>query len=368
MVLTPNPNWYGATPTLQRLEIHIGGDPASAVEAWERGDLDEVPVPSSDVARVLAIPEYASMINRTAQQGIEYYDFATCQHESLRTPCPRNDAVTEGIVGGAPTQNVHFRRALTQAIDKADLIHQTYGGVAIPAFSPTMPGIPGFPTVTADNTPLPFDPSTALVDMGTALGELGVAEPDPADVLPATGDCAADCQHSKAWVRVLGPLRFGYNCDSGHDAQVLYVAVHWRDVLGFRGDQLDVRCTDNGLWRGPTINFYDIRRNGWGADFPHPDNQNRDLFACGVGNNSSGYCNPVYDALLNQGAAAATYDASLPFYRQAEQQLVQDAPVLFLRYPEAVRLVRPWLVYTQSASDHQNVGDALYEDFQVLAH
>jgi ABC-type oligopeptide transport system substrate-binding subunit len=113
---------------------------------------------------------------------------------------------------------------------------------------------------------------------------------------------------------------------------------------------------------------YDIARNGWGADFPHPDNQNRDLFACGAGNNNSKYCNPDYDALLNQGAAAASYEESVPFYQQAEQLLAQDAPVIFLRFGEGVRLVRPYVTLTPTVNDSQNTGDRFPENYTVAAH
>jgi ABC-type oligopeptide transport system substrate-binding subunit len=278
--------------------------------------------------------------------------------------------VTTGVLGGSPTQNLHFRRALTQVIDKADMISQTFAGLGLPAYSPTMPGIPGFPTVTADNTPYPYDPATALTEMATALGELGVAEPDPADFAPATDECDATCQHTKAWARMLGPMRFGYNCDAGHDTRVLYMAEQWHDVLGFTGNQLDVRCTDFAGWpsSGP-FRFYDIHRDGWGADFPHPDNQNRGPFACGMRDNESGYCNPAYDTLLDRGSQGASYAESLPFYHQAEELLAEDAPVLFLRYGESISLVRPWVInYVQTPSDHQNVGDTFYETIQIAAH
>lgn len=170
---------------------------------------------------------------------------------------------------------------------------------------------------------------------------------------------------------MLGPLKFGYNCDAGHDQRVLYVAQKWRENLGFSGTQMDIRCTDFGTFRTERRagNIYDIARNGWGADFPHPDNQNRDLFGCGVRNNSSKYCNPVYDALLNHGALAAGFAEALPFYHQAEEMLVSDAPVLFLRYGESISLVRPWVInYIQTASDRQNVGDVFYENIQIAAH
>jgi cationic peptide transport system substrate-binding protein len=141
-------------------------------------------------------------------------------------------------------------------------------------------------------------------------------------------------------------------------------------VLGFSGDQFDVRCTDGtfGGWR-PRTAFYDIARDGWGADFQHPDNQNRDRFGCGTRSNGSTYCSSAYESLLDQGAQAASYADSLPFYHQAEELLAQDAPVLFLRYGETISLIRPWVInYIQTQADHQNVGDLFYETIQIAAH
>jgi oligopeptide transport system substrate-binding protein len=380
MLLTPNPNWYGTTPTLQRIEISIGGDPGAAVVAWKAGNLDEVPVPSALLGQVLGTPgqvlgspDYAPMIRRTNTLSLEYWDFANCgATDSSGEPiCPDNEAVTKGVVGKSPMQNVHFRRALTQSIDKADLIEQAFAGIGVAAYSPTMPGIPRFPTVTARDTPLPFDPAAARAEMNTALGELGVAQPDAADVKPATEDCDDPCQHTMAWGRQLGPMRFNYNCDAGHDVRVMYLAEHWRQVLGFSGTQLDTRCVDFGLFPTPrrsATTWADVAREGWGADFPHPDNQNRGLFNCGGWHNGSNYCNPAYDALLDQGATAASYEESLSFYHQAEELLAKDAPVLFLRYGETNSLVRPWVVYTPSLMDQQNVGDAFYENYAIAAH
>ncbi|HUP83034.1 MAG TPA: ABC transporter substrate-binding protein [Candidatus Limnocylindria bacterium] len=379
IVLVPNPNWYGTAPTLQRIEISIGGDPAAALAQWEQGGFEEVGVPSTDVRRVLDTADYQSMINRSSTLSIEYWDFANCNQEDPANAgkflCPENASVggNDTVNGGgfAPTQNIHFRQALTQAIDKTELINVTFAGIGVPAFSPTMPGIPGFPTYDADTSPLKFNVAGALENLATALGELGVAEPDPATVLPADDTCDDTCQHTKAWAKMLAPMRFGYNCDAGHDQRVLYMAQAWRTALGFSGEQMDIRCTDFGTFRTERRagNVYTIARNGWGADFPHPDNQNRDLFACGAGNNNSKYCNPAYDDLLNQGAAQASYDEALPFYQQAEQLLVEDAPVFFMRFGEGVRLIRPWVAgLQQTPSDHQNVGDVFYESIQILTH
>jgi len=375
IVLVPNPEWNGTQPTLQRIEMSIGGDPAAAVAAWERGDLDQVGIPSSDVRRVLDTPEYADLINRGTGLSIEYYDFANCPDEDT---CPPNASVggDARLPGKGPTQNMNFRIALTQAVDKAELISVGFAGLGLPANTPTMPGIPGFPTVT---DPHPFDLAAANAAMATALDEMGIPQPDPATVV--SGDCPAGVTFdaanidpqctARARVKLLAPLKFGYNCDAGHDQRVLYLANVWRLNLGFGGQQMDIRCTDFGTFRTERRagNVYDIARNGWGADFPHPDNQNRDLFACGAGNNNSKYCNEEYDALLNQGAAAASYEESVPFYQQAEELLATDAPVLMMRYGEGVRLIRPWVSgLTRTPNDAQNVGDKFPETIQILAH
>ena len=124
-------------------------------------------MPASEIGRVLDTPDYATMIKRSSTLSVEYYDFANCQSGPgwRQSTCPPNEAVTAGLVGGSPMQNVHFRQALTQAIDKTDLIKDAFAGIGVAAYSPTMPGIQGFPTYTASNTPLPYDPRAALVNL-----------------------------------------------------------------------------------------------------------------------------------------------------------------------------------------------------------
>ena len=371
IVLEPNPNWTGQAPSVTRIEHNIGGDPVAALAAWERGDLDIISVPSTEVRRVLDTPEFAEMVNRGTTLSIEYYDFANCPDADT---CPPNAAVggDAALPGKSPTQNKTFRQALTQAIDRAELIQVGFAGLGAVSYSPTMPGIPGFPTITDADNPFPFDVAAAQAKMSTALDELGIGPADPAisATLLVEGTCDQTCADTKARVQQLAPLKFGYNCDANHDQRVLYLANAWRQNLGFSGQQMDIRCTDFGTFRTERRagNVYDIARNGWGADFPHPDNQNRDLFACGAGNNNSKYCNPAYDDLLNQGAGAASYDESVPFYQDAEKLLADDAPVVFLRYGEGVRLVRPYVGLTATVNDSQNTGDRFPENYTIAAH
>ena len=54
------------------------------------------------------------------------------------------------------------------------MIQVGFAGLGTVSYSPTMPGIPGFPTITDANNPYPFDVTTALATMSTALDELGI--------------------------------------------------------------------------------------------------------------------------------------------------------------------------------------------------
>ena len=154
--------------------------------------------------------------------------------------------------------------------------------------------------------------------MAIALDELDVAEPDRASIPRATDACDATCQHTMARVKMLGPIKFGYNCEAGHDQRVLFLANSWRLVFGFDGRQMDIRCTDFGGWRPADTGTLDIERNGWFADFPHPTTKPRTL-RVRCANNSPKYCNPAYDA-CSTAVPRRRPIRRRAFYREAERR------------------------------------------------
>jgi oligopeptide transport system substrate-binding protein len=221
-----------------------------------------------------------------------------------------------------------------------------------------MPGIPGWPD---DYDPYKFDVAKANETMATALQELGVKDTTGPDGAP----------DGKVTTLDVGKLKFGYNCNAGHQPRVVYLAGAWRDNLGFSEGQFDISCTDFGVFRTERRDgsIYHISRNGWGADFPHPDNQLRDLFACGAGNNNGHWCNKEFDDLLNQGAAETDPTKSNEIYVKASRLLVDDAPVFFIGYETERHLVKPYVSdLTATASDHNNIGDVFYENIKILEH
>jgi oligopeptide transport system substrate-binding protein len=354
IVLVPNPNWYGETkPTLTKISLAIGGDPEAAVANYEQGGLDAVKVPSTSIVRVAEDPNLKEQIKDTPQLGVTYYDFATCQENAQK--CPPSKTTADGK---SPMANKNMRIALTQAVDRKELIDIAYAGMVQPGVGTVMPGIPGWPD---DYEPYPFDPAKAKESLATAITELGIKD--------TTG--ASGTPDGKVDVLDIGKLKFGFNCDAGHTPRVTYLAGAWRTNLGFSEGQLDIACTDFAVFKEERRagNVYDITRNGWNADFPHPDNQLRDLFACGAGNSNSHYCNPEFDKLLDEAAAASDPTTEHDTYVKAQRLMIDDAPSYFIGFLTLRYLVQPYVSgITTTASDHENIGDVFFETMKILKH
>jgi oligopeptide transport system substrate-binding protein len=355
IVLKPNPNWYGDAPKLSEVDYQIGGDVSAAVASYERGDIDMVWVSAgSDIIRVGADPSLQDQIHDQASLGITYYDYATCQEP--KTACPDH--------GGdvAPTTNKDFRIALSQSINKQDFIDLTYGGIGQVANSIVMPGLPGY---DADYNPYPYDPASAKQHLATALQALGVQDTAGGGDNGDQPDGTLDGKDVPGW-----KLTIGYNKDAGHLPRVAFMAEAWRTTLGFDESQFDFIGVDfPTLIQNRTQGKYDISRDAWGADFPSAHNQLAGLFTCNGGNNDSQYCNPAFDQLLAQADAEPDQTKAAELYTQAQRILLDDQPMIPLRFSTNRYLVKSYVQGAQITSiDSQNPGDRLLETISLAAH
>ena len=336
IVLKPNPNWSGdVKPTLTEIDMSMTTEPAQAQAAYEAGDLDMVLTPSEDVQRVKADPTLGPQVVEIPQLAITYYTYNNGIDPKTLKPFK---ACAD--LKACPTMNKDFRIALTQAIDKKAFIDATFAGVGDPANSFVMPGIPGY---QADLDPYPFDLASAKEHMTTALAALGVAT-------------AAD----------LGKLKFGFNSGSGHEPRVAFLAEAWRQAFGLQTEQIG---SDFSVFlQQRTAGEYQIARDGWGADYPHANNQ-LGLFVCGGGNNDIQYCNPDFDKLMAQAAGEPDQAKQVDLYNQAQTLLMNDAPFIPLRFGLTVYEVQPYVGgLTITPSDSQLPGDKFYETIQILKH
>ena len=322
IILKPNPEWYGdVKPTLTEIRMSMRTDVTARQAAYETGEIDIMGgVPASDIERIKGDPVLSLEYSEQPGLTFTYYNLNN----------------KEG-----PTANKNFRIALTQAIDKEALIAAAAGGLATPASVPVMPGIPGY---DESIVPYPFDLEAAKASMATALQELGVGS-------------AAE----------LGKLKFGYNTEGTHADRVAFLAEAWRQAFGLEFDQIGSEFPTFIDQRH--LGVYTIARSGWGADYPHANNQLSGLFTCDGGNNDNQYCNPAFDELLVQAAAEPDQAKQVDLYVQAQTILMADAPFLALYYPITPNLVRPWVSgLVPTSVDSQNPGEQFYETISILEH
>jgi ABC-type oligopeptide transport system substrate-binding subunit len=82
---------------------------------------------------------------------------------------------------------------------------------------------------------------------------------------------------------------------------------------------------------------------GWCADYPDPENFADVLFHSASQQNNGKYSNPALDALLEQARVERDVTKRIAMYQQAEQIIVNDAPVLFTVHYLSYQLVKPYV-------------------------
>ena len=92
----------------------------------------------------------------------------------------------------------------------------------------------------------------------------------------------------------------------------------------------------------------DIFRSGWIADFPSPENFLMLLYGKSVPEdvnapsnlNTSRYASASFDELYEQGMGTDSTEEKYDYFSQAEQIMMDDAPVIVLWYDEHHRLIQ----------------------------
>lgn len=185
--------------------------------------------------------------------------------------------------------DVNERRALALAIDRSSLADHP----RVPATGLTPMGMPGFSTA---NPTSPW--------------------------LPPNGDIAAARRVMANAVNPKKNLTLVYNKPSPPDVGQTATAV--ARVWSQLGVHVTIRSLEwtkylRALGPPPSANV-DVFREGWFADYPDPYNFLQ-LAQCDSDKNSSGYCDPAYDALLNRAVAARDDKRRYALYAAAERSL-----------------------------------------------
>jgi len=212
-----------------------------------------------------------------------------------------------------PFDDVKVRQAFTMAFDRQKYIEVVMHGVALPAVGPYPPALPGF---NLNLRGLPYDPEKAR----QLLAESKYGGPQG-----------------------LPPITFT-DAGIGNDANpsIAAMAEMWEQNLGvtITIENLEPDYYIDAIYSGKHGQMFDT---GWCADYADPENFADVLFHSGSPQNNGMYSNLALDSLLEQARVEQDVNKRIQMYQQAEQMIVDDAPVLFTVHTLSYTLVKPYV-------------------------
>ncbi len=287
-VLEPNPHYWGTKPKLDRIRLPIVTDPNTRLLKYKTGELDYADVGPADVESVAADPALRpSLVKIDAAYVVYLY---------------LNQKVVPAF------RNVHVRRALGLASDRARMARETLGYNAADGFVP--PGVPGFPSQWND---LPFDPEAARRELAEGGFPGGRGFPT---------------------------LEFEYS------AAIPEFRIVAETVATDLTRHLGIKVGTKALTTPALIDRYNNGRSpcgvmDWGADYLDPQNfLSIHLTTKGDVNHES-FSDPEIDALCASADREASAAKRLELYRRAERRAVRQALRVPLYFNRRVYLVSP---------------------------
>jgi oligopeptide transport system substrate-binding protein len=234
-------------------------------------------------------------------------------HADLRMGVDMCTGTVTFDVSQPPFDDLKVRQAFSMAFDRAKYINVVLHGAALPAEGLYPPALPGYnPKLTS----LPYDPAGArqLLTESKYGGPSGL----PPITYTQSGT--------------------GYYVNANTAALIQM----WQQNLGvtINVESIDANKYYDELNAG---HHGQIINTGWCADYPDPENFADALFHSGAENNQGHYSNPQLDRLLEQARLEADVNTRITLYQQAEQIIVNDAPVLFTTHSLSYQLVKPYI-------------------------
>jgi ABC-type oligopeptide transport system substrate-binding subunit len=285
MILARNPDYHGRfRGNLERVELLLSAlEPAARLELYEADRLDVV-----DVAEF----EASQSRQRFAGEYRRYPQFVTMylQFDASRPPF----------------DDVRVRRAFALSTDREALVRAARPNCfpATGGFVP--PGMPGH----LSEIGLVYDPNQArqlLAEAGYPGGQ----------GFPVVEWCARTDQAD------LGEtLRAQWQENLG--IEIRCESVEWQEILARLGEQV------------PHLLIM-----GWAADYPDPDNFLRARID--HVQQQTGWRNQGYDSLVKRAQRSLDQRERMGLYGEAEQILVEEAPIVPLFHRSVRLLVKPWV-------------------------
>lgn len=119
----------------------------------------------------------------------------------------------------------------------------------------------------------------------------------------------------------------------------------FKSQLESLGLQVEIRQVPPQRYEESVLRDAHIFSYGWSSDFPDPHNFLYHLFAAEAAGltNLTGYRNARVDALLERGRRERDTIKRAALYRQAEDLIAQDCPVIPVFHPTVIRAFQPYV-------------------------
>jgi peptide/nickel transport system substrate-binding protein/oligopeptide transport system substrate-binding protein len=291
IVLAANPDYFDGAPRLARVVFRIftGEQRDLMFQQFEAGALEDTQIPTRGYRQILASQKYLHVKR----------PMFSLRHYGLNTRMP-------------PLSDRRVRQALVHAIDREAIVEEIFLGRHAPARGILPPGTLGYnPRLPG----APYDPARAR------------------DLL----------------------AQAGYPQGRGLPPLAIWSSVRGEDILRehdrIRKDleAVGVRAEFHYLADWPAFSKQmaegklPIFLRAWFADVPDPENFLVKLFHSRSPRNYMGYANPVVDGLLLRAQAEGDPAGRVALYRQAEELIVQDAPIIPVWHYTYERLFQPYV-------------------------
>jgi peptide/nickel transport system substrate-binding protein len=291
IVLVANPDYFDGPPRLSQVLYRIfpGEELDAMYEQFERGNLEDTPVPTQGYRRVLTTAH--SVYVKRPMFSVRFY--------GLNTRIK-------------PLDDRRVRQALIYAIDREALVAQVYRDRYILARGILPPGMMSFdPNVKG----YVYDPRRAR----ELLAQAGYPEGRGLPSIPIWSGVKLEklLQEHEQIKKYLAAV--------GIQAEFHY-ETNWPSFSAM-------------LAQGK----FPIFLYAWSADVPHPDNFLFKLFYSRSPRNFTGYSNQAVDDLLLQARRERDLQRQTDLYRQAEQVVLDDAPIIPVWHYAYERLFQPYV-------------------------
>jgi oligopeptide transport system substrate-binding protein len=280
-----NPNYWGAKPTLTTINFQVVNDGALALSKYKNGQVDEISVQPSQAASVAADSSLKQSLVKTPDLTVFWITFR---------------------INASPTSSANLRLAIAQAIDRDAFVAQIFQGQGLAATSLIPKGMHGYaPTLSAQK----FDVAQARAS------------------LAASGMSTAQ----------LSTLKFSY--DQSSDFGKTTAKFIQDQLKAHLGIDITLQGLDTNTLAGnlESGDFQIAGPRGWSADYPDQADW-YDIFTTSA-NNVAFYQNQQFDNFVRVARTDTQPSRRDQEYLQAQQMLVDDAPVAFLAQTVSWHLV-----------------------------